>query len=127
MTLTLTVYTTPAGVDALSQTIWKHLLSLDLSSCDLGAHAVASLSAGQLGGGCGLTSLNLSHNPLRGVSGPPLHGLLCALPSLRQLRLCGCQLDDLGIEAMVKALTSHSSLELLDLTENLCEAAGGYG
>jgi Ran GTPase-activating protein (RanGAP) involved in mRNA processing and transport len=67
-----------------------------------------------------LTKLCLTHNPVRSEGATIMADALGrnAMPSLKQLDLCGCGIDDVGIVALVSALEQNTSLQSLKLTRN---------
>ncbi|KIY97525.1 hypothetical protein MNEG_10436 [Monoraphidium neglectum] len=109
------------GVSALCVP-WRALRALDLSSCGLGAPAVAALAAAPALGT--LAQLALADNELGPGAGAPLAELLGRAGKLRVLELAGTRLGEEGVATLASALPSAPGLAALDLSRCGMSAAG---
>jgi Ran GTPase-activating protein (RanGAP) involved in mRNA processing and transport len=97
------------------------ILELNLSSNNFTSVGVRALVDDNIEAVKILTKLCLSDNPIRREGATILADSLCrnAMPSLKQLDLFCCHIDNDGFVALVSALEQNTSLQILDLKYNI--------
>jgi Leucine Rich repeat len=112
--------------------IFPYIEDLDLSSCNITGQVVGAQLLNSLSWSKNLSILRLSNNPLFGsitaaAATAALGLILQRLPTLRELHLSNCQIDDETMQALPWTTDAQTSLQVLDLSMNQIGANGGDG
>ena len=107
-------------VDAVPALLYRHVLSLDISSCEISSELAKELVS-KLGDACSLQTLNISHNPI-GDEG--FGALVSYLPRLEVLRVSSCRLREQSITQLLQE--QRCSYMVLDVSNNALTAASPW-
>jgi Ran GTPase-activating protein (RanGAP) involved in mRNA processing and transport len=102
------------------------MLELDLGWNGITSVGVRALVEDNMEAVKTLTKLCLTHNPVRSEGATIMADALGrnAIPNLKRLHLRVCQIDDDGFVALVSALEQNTSLQILDLGNNVFNERG---
>lgn len=111
-------YTNKLGLQSLFQAIKTHpnLQSLDLRSCNLGAHRMATFTS--ILHNMALISLNLDENRIGLIGAKDLGKALEKNSTLQSISLKSNQLDGANIKYLVNGLQYHKTIQSINLSDN---------